>query len=409
MIQIRNTHPIGYSTSQQEIRRSNMILLFNLIRDHMPISRTELTRICPLAASTISYLVDDLLGKGWITESESVHSSARGRKSRLLSINDQIGYIATVELLDHGYICTIYNLCLKKTCSTRVRNTTFDAFTIAGTINSLLKSARVSANRLLGINMIFPGVVDSVSGFLVSSPVFPDNEMPDRFLCLQLQKIFPNAEVMIVTNGMIIAFEQFMLCSDRSTLPLFSLNIDEAIFGGVVMSTPDNDMNCCIPIEIGHFTVDCHGSLCRCGNRGCMETVCKTPVLFQTLNRKAGLDLTYSNRFGSDCNVTSMLRVAEELNAGNDRVIEVLRDYTAYVCYALISVINGFGIKSVHIGGDIALLGNGFLDILEDVFRTRFHALNTSYPVRFELYNTDYEQARLAAATICLDKIFKEK
>ncbi len=409
MIQVRNSHPVGYSASQQEIRYNNTQLIFNLIRGHMPVSRIELARLCPLAASTVSNLVDDLLQKKWVVEKETVQSSARGRRSIMLSVNEQRGYVATVELLGRGYICTIYDICLKKICGVRIRNTIYDAFSVAATINTLLRSAKITPEMLIGISVIFPGTVDSVSGFLISSPIFPDNELPDRYLSLQLKKQFPGAEVMIVTNGAVIAFEKFAMCSDYTVLPLLALNIDEAIFGGVVLSDPDNDMNFCVPLDIGHFVVDYNGRRCRCGNRGCMETLCSTPVLFQTLNEKAGLELEYSEQFGTECNVVSMQRVAKELDAGNAAVEEALREYARAVCAAIIGAINGFGVRSVHIGGDVSLLGNKFLTIVREVFAREFHALNNTCPIRIELFTSDYEQARLAAAVMCLDKIFKQK
>ena len=409
MIQVRNSHPVGYSTSQQEIRYNNTQLIFNLIRDHMPVSRIELARICPLAASTVSNLVDDLLQRNWIIEKETVQSSARGRRAILLSVNEQRGYVATVELLGRGYICTIYSICLKKICGVRIRDTIYDAFTVAATINSLLRSARIAPEMLIGISMIFPGTVDPVSGFLISSPVFPDGELPDRYLSLQLRKQFPDAEVMIVTNGAVIAFEKFAACSEYNVLPLLALNIDEAIFGGVVLSSSDNDMNFCIPVDIGHFIVDYNGALCRCGNRGCMETLCRTPVLFRKLNEKAGLGLEYSEQFGTECNVVSMQRVAKELEKGNAMVEETLREYARAVCAAIVGAVNGFGIRSVHIGGDISLLGEKFLTIVREVFAREFHVLNNTCPLRIELFTSDYEQARLAAAIMCLDKIFRQK
>lgn len=61
MIQVRNTAPFEYSNSQQAIKLNNTMLVFNIVRDHMPISRAELAKISPLSSSTISNLVEDLI------------------------------------------------------------------------------------------------------------------------------------------------------------------------------------------------------------------------------------------------------------------------------------------------------------------------------------------------------------
>ena len=61
MIQIRNVRQTEYSVTQQELRLNNTMLVFNLIRDLMPISRIELAKRSPFSSSTISNLVDELL------------------------------------------------------------------------------------------------------------------------------------------------------------------------------------------------------------------------------------------------------------------------------------------------------------------------------------------------------------
>jgi len=127
MIQIRNIRQTKYVISQQELRLNNTMLVFNLIRDLMPISRIELAKRSPFSSSTISNLVDELLQNHWIVETATVQNSARGRRSTLLEVNAHRGCVATVELLGRGYICTLYDICLKKIAGTRIRNTVYDS------------------------------------------------------------------------------------------------------------------------------------------------------------------------------------------------------------------------------------------------------------------------------------------
>jgi len=72
------------------------------------------------------------------------------------------------------------------------------------------------------------------------------------------------------------------------------------------------------------------------------------------------------------------------------------------------STVNLLGVRSVHVGGDIALLGEPFLQMLRDVFHENFQPLNKSDKVHLELFVNDYEQVRLAATIMCLDAIFRK-
>lgn len=409
MVRTRSTRLIEYSSSQQTIKYNNTMLLFNLIRDRMPISRAGLARLCPLSASTISNLVDDLLKNEWIIETESVQASARGRRSVMLEVNARRGYVATVELLGRDFICTLYNIGLQKIAGTRVRNTLYTGATIADSLRDLLAAQRIPSCLLLGIHLIFPGVVDPVNGDLIRSTVFPSEDIIDRHMVTQLKKRYPDTHVMISSNGTIIAFEEFIKRDDVSPLPLLSLNIDEAIFGGVVLSDESELTNYCFPLEIGHTIVDCNGRLCKCANHGCLETLCATPILFRELNEKAGTRLSYSEEFGMDCNVTAMKEVAVLLERGDAAVMGVLERYAYALCCGLISVINLFHICTIRIGGDLAILGEPFLELLKKTLYTRFFPLNNLYQPQLKLFVSDYEQVRLAATIMCLDVLFREE
>lgn len=407
MIQIRNIKQPTYSTSQKEIKSGNTMMLFNLIRDKMPISRVNLSRNCPLAVSTVSSLVDNLIQKQWVIEKETISTSSKGRRAIMLEVNAQMGYVVTVELLSRRYICTVYDICLNKIAGIDVKNTIYDSNHIATSILSLLKSSKLDIGKLLGIHLIFPGTIDKVSGDLISSTVFPDIEILNRHLAIQLKSQFPKVDVQISNNGTIIAFREFALGSGLPTLPLLSINIDEAIFGGVVTSNENSNMTFCFPVEIGHSIIDYRGERCMCGNRGCMETLCTTPVLFKKLNESAGLNLTYSELFGSEINVDAMHIVAQELKSGNKDVEKVVQSYTETLCSALLSTINLLGIQSVHIGGDLAILGEPFLNMLKTTFTASFSPLIGTGNIQFDLFNSDYEDVRKAATMISLDAVFK--
>ena len=245
----------------------------------------------------------------------------------MLELNAGRGYIATIELLSRSYICTLYDIRLKKIKGIRVRNTLYDSAKLNDTISLLLRECRIDPCMLLGIHLIFPGIVDSVSGDLVRSVVIPEEEIIDRHLVLQLQKRYPDTHVMISSNGTIIAFEEFISQESGTVLPLLSLNIDEAIFGGMVMSDAESNLYFCFPIEIGHLVVDFNGDPCKCENHGCLETLCATPVLLRRLQKAAKLALKPSEDFGADCNVASMQLVSKQLQEENPAVIKVLQEY----------------------------------------------------------------------------------
>jgi predicted NBD/HSP70 family sugar kinase len=96
--------------------------------------------------------------------------------------------------------------------------------------------------------------------------------------------------------------------------------------------------------EIGHVTVDEDGDLCRCGNRGCLETLASGPALLKAVEERRGSPVT----------LTEVI----ELAAGGDgevlAVVEQLGRCVGRVVGQICDVLNP---EMVVIGGDLSAAG----------------------------------------------------
>lgn len=395
-----------YASSQQQLRDGNKLSIFNLIRK-APASRITLAKLAKLSPTTVSTLVEDLISTGWVIESETVNSTARGRRPIMLSVNASRGYIATVELLSRGYICTIYDICLNRVSGLRVRNSPCGSVNISATICELLRAKRIPLYRLLGIHVMFPGMINANTNELRFSAVISKEDMPESSFIQELEKRFPETQVLLSTNGSIIAFAEFISTEQRSSLPLLSINIDEGIIGGVVMCDRQSETRVCFPIEIGHIIIDLQGTVCKCGNHGCLEALCSTVQLFRMVNERTDMDLTYSESFGADCNLRAMEQIAQRLAQYDSALTTVLSDYVYNLCCGLVSVVNLIGVQSIRIGGDISVLGSTFLNMVRTTLHEQFYPLNSTDSIEIELINSDYEHVRCAMVIMSMDELFK--
>nr|MDT0666121.1 ROK family protein [Micromonospora sp. DSM 115978] len=103
--------------------------------------------------------------------------------------------------------------------------------------------------------------------------------------------------------------------------------------------------------EIGHTTVDEHGPVCRCGNRGCLETFVGTRILLDMLRASHGPDLS----------VLGMLALARDGDAGCQRVVA---DAGRAIGVAVANLCNLVNPELVVVGGDLAAAGDLLLDPL---------------------------------------------
>jgi predicted NBD/HSP70 family sugar kinase len=110
--------------------------------------------------------------------------------------------------------------------------------------------------------------------------------------------------------------------------------------------------------EIGHTTIEEDGPLCRCGNRGCLETVASAPALLALLRSSYGGDLT----------IEDVLHLSDEGDIGCRRVIA---DAGRHIGVAVANLCNLLGPELIIVGGELALAGDVLLNPMRESMARR--------------------------------------
>lgn len=107
--------------------------------------------------------------------------------------------------------------------------------------------------------------------------------------------------------------------------------------------------------EVGHISVDPHGRLCGCGQRGCVETFCGGGALARAWGRPGALP------------VRDILDAAD---AGDDAALALRDDLYHGAAAAVRVLVLSADVETVVIGGGLTALGGR----LEDGIRAALHA-----------------------------------
>jgi predicted NBD/HSP70 family sugar kinase len=105
--------------------------------------------------------------------------------------------------------------------------------------------------------------------------------------------------------------------------------------------------------EIGHVTVDEQGMLCRCGNRGCLETVASVPAIIRLVSQTRG----------EVSNVEQLVALAQAGDLGCRRAIA---DAARVVGRVVGNTCNLFNPEMVVVGGDLSAAGELLLGPLRE-------------------------------------------
>ena len=92
-----------------------------------------------------------------------------------------------------------------------------------------------------------------------------------------------------------------------------------------------------------------NGLICRCGNRGCLETVASPDVVVELLERSRGEPLT-------------MARVMELVHDGDRGAARAVADAGKAIGRAIAATVNLLNPRLVVIGGDLSQAGDVLLD-----------------------------------------------
>ncbi|MCL2164115.1 MAG: ROK family protein [Oscillospiraceae bacterium] len=389
-------------SSQQSIKAQNTALIFNLIRKNTPTSRAKLAKQTGFSPSTVSNLVDELIDRKWVLEIGTGNSINSGRKPIMLEVNSGGAYFVIIEIISGGCISSIYDVCLNKVGSTYIENSE----DVGEKLKLLIKSKRFSLYRLNSIHVIFPGLFDPETGFLQFSSVIPEGMLMERDIVAKLKSRFPGVSVKISNDASVLAFMEYISGEYALGTRLLAVNINEGISAGLVYGDSRNETSTCFPLELGHMMINPFGDICKCLNKGCLETECSIIALFKKANIVAGLNLDFTETISPEINNSAMREVARHFIEGSPRVVKIVSEYTFALCRALVNVINMFSVQSIHIGGAILELGDGFMNLIQTMLSSEFHIFCTS-GVLVEASTWDADAIRRAAAQMSMEDTFE--
>src|SRR5688572_33173009 len=267
------TAPILVDSAESEIIRA--------LRMHGRISRSEISKITGWSKAKASQEIRSLVEKGYLVE-VGEGASEGGRKPRLLRINNQLGYIAGIDIgatsVDIA-LADVSGLILQR-CSEPTDVKLRPKSVLGRCIELLLELVQaqsVSPNQILGIGVGVPGPVDFARGVLVAPPLMPEWEnFPIRDF---FKQTFTSAFVVVDNDVNIMALGEQRAGDGAGVDHFIFVKIGTGIGAGIISNGKIHRGSDGCAGDIGHICVDKKGPLCACGNTGCLEAMAAGPAI----------------------------------------------------------------------------------------------------------------------------------
>ena len=253
-----------------EVKKKNRNGVFRYIRKHGTVSNPDIAYDLKMSLPTATQITKEFIEEGLVVEKGELQSTG-GRRAKALSIAENIKLAVGLDITKNHIRLILTNITGNILKHERIYQpyVSEDAYYCAVNekLESFLDEENVERDRILGIGISFPGIIDLDRELITYSHILGVKAVPFSsvshffsYPCFFLNDANAGAYAEgIYAEGI----ERFFYLSLSNTVggAIFSRN--ELVQG--------SNFRCG---EVGHMTVVADGKRCYCGKKGCLDAYC---------------------------------------------------------------------------------------------------------------------------------------
>jgi predicted NBD/HSP70 family sugar kinase len=250
-------------------RRSNERLVLRTIYELGPISRAGVARATGLTRTTVSDVVEDLVGGGLVSE-VGMGPSTGGKAPILLEVPADARHLVGVDVDRDRISGALVNLRgeIRSRASRGLADR--DGEAASGELASLvLELTHAAQEPLAGIGIGAPGLVDTATGTVRWAVGLDWRDVPVGPRLTELTGL----PVVIINDSQAAAMGEWAFGRHDPSSAMIVVKVGEGIGAGIIIGGRLYTGDAAGAGEVGHTRVVDDGPRCRCGGRGCLETV----------------------------------------------------------------------------------------------------------------------------------------
>ncbi|AWZ03868.1 MULTISPECIES: ROK family transcriptional regulator [unclassified Streptomyces] len=329
--------------SQSSLHRANLERVVRAVRLAGSLTQAEIARSTGLSAATVSNIVRELKEAGTV---EVTDTSAGGRRARSVSLSGDAGIVIGVDF-GHTHLRVAVGNLAHQVLAEEAEPLDVDASWVEGfdraesLVGRLIAGIGVGRDKVIGVGLGVPGPIDVESGTLGSTAILPGwaGINPRQELSRRL-----GVPVYVDNDANLGALGELVWGSGRGVKDLAYIKVASGVGAGLVINGQIYRGPGGTAGEIGHITLDESGPVCRCGNRGCLETFAAARYVLPLLQSSHGPELT-------------MERVVELAREGDPGCRRVITDVGRHIGSGVASLCNLLNPSRVVLGGSLADAG----------------------------------------------------
>jgi len=396
---------MGKTGNNKFLKQFNETSLLELIRTNKQISKADLAQLTGLSPTACGIIVSNLLEQGYISEA-GIGISKGGRRPNLYELTPKSYYSIGVDI-DIDYIRFIL---MDITGQVEYRDKIPSGFDqsvtksielVEGKIHQIIQQYKIKEDRLLGVGVSIPGMVDNITHEVIFAP----NLGWERVNLEHMMASIGSFPIHVDNEAMCSAICENWIggCIDQKDFVCINMKsgIGSSIFAGGNLYR-----GCCGSAgEIGHIMVDQNGSKCACGNYGCLETLVSSKSMVEKAKRLVKQGLIAGFEDSDSITIDDIISSARD---GNEAVRVILVEAAGYLGIAVANLINTINPSKIVLGKELVKFSEDVVEHLKNIA----YAKALKYPAsRVEIITSEIgeDTSALGAAIIPLKKLFGYK
>jgi N-acetylglucosamine repressor len=335
--------------THQLTKQHNRDLVLKTIFESETTSRAEIARVTKLTRTTVSDVVAGLMAEGLVQE-VGLGSSIGGKPSILLSLVADSRYLIGLNLAQDKFIGAVVNLRgeIKETVEMPVHGD--DGQNALQLVYQILDQlVKKEWKPIVGIGVGAPGLINTREGIIVNAVNLEWQDLPLAHL-LEERYHLP---ISVMNDSQATAIGEFVYGDHASDSNLIVITVKHGIGAGILINGQLFQGDGGGAGEIGHVIVHENGLPCRCGRRGCLETVASAQAVIRRLQSL------------SDGTKPLTLEAIEAFVQSGDKLAnKAIYEAGYYLGKSIGSLIGTLNIKKVVLTGDMTRFGKPWLDAI---------------------------------------------
>ena len=342
--------------SQSSLREANRSAVVETVKRHGGLTQVELVGATGLSPATVSTIVKQLVSDGVVEVRTTIRT---GRRAQLVTLAHRVGLAVGVHV-GHRHIRVAIADFTHEVLAERVLpmpvdhpvDTSLDRTALL--VVDLLERLGLAMQDVVGIGIGLPAPVDDATGMISVRGIMRGWDEVHVGHVLSKRLALP---VYVDNDANLGALAESTRGASREYRDSVYVRASYGTGAGIVINHQLHRGFAGTAGEIGHVQVDPQGDICRCGSRGCLDTVVGARAIVEPLRATHG-NLTLRD-------------VVQRAREGDPGCAQVIADAGAEIGAVVSGVAMTVNPQCVVVGGELAETGEILLQPMREALRRR--------------------------------------